>query len=231
MSRLTWCLQSVPQVGLGKFWMRAQTAKGELALRPMRGITEDHLVDLEFRPSLAEGMDFKTAFESYKTLPEGSDEKRRIGAHLGYQTVDLGRVAELDLMLDLLNRHWDAAPWEPCSPLEQRAMIEAHGFKWAHEIASPNTMKGPTQVYRRLWNKGKGTHSLFVTAHSLCLIFEKRRATSWHNLAYFKSHEEMASGQLEPILWPEGWGFDRVALPLTLAVADGWDPTQVFRRS
>lgn len=201
---------------VARFLMRGQADEGTYTLRPQQSLNQDQLVDIHFQPPLQshheEGTsDFAVDFSHH---------------HLKFMHNTIGYISTLAITLGLLEALRSLPP--PAENLD--ALIGQAGFTYAHTVGD-ETLQA-CRVFHCPWKKSRGFFSLWVGAHTVKLTFEKKGATSWHNLANFTNALSLQDGTVASVFWPvETEDFALTGVRAALLVMQSWDPEQVYRRS
>lgn len=211
-----------PGEHVGRFLTRAKGPEGAYTLYPQDTVNQDCLVQIHFQPALPEGMSQMEAFKLYETqqndpAAQGQDY---LAAQLRLGENVLGYVTTLNLALGVLNKFRGKSL--EGHPEGAEARLIDQGYVFQHEI------QGGVRVYHKPWKK-RGVWIIFTGPSSIHLMFEKNKATCWHNLARFKWAQE-AEGCGE-VFWPATFADPAsVGLLAALSVAEAWDPEQIYAR-
>jgi hypothetical protein len=212
-----------PKMNPGRFLTMAKGSEGTFQMSPVNGLSEDHIVRIKFAPALPEGVSFGQIHASLigkqKTEVVHDRDYYERCAQVGLGENELGYIAELHLAIGVINQFRGKSV--PDSDTDD--VLHQAGFTYQHSVNEK------TRVFYRTWGK-RGIFSLFVSEDSVHLIFEKKNTTrGWHNLARLSWREEWGTELNKPIIWPTSFADpERTSLMMVLAVADAWDPEQVY---
>lgn len=227
MDSLAWSILPIrgPRETLGRFLTYGRGAEGTFRLDPAGGLSEDHLVSIYFEPALPAGVTWveahMAAIQKGQATPVRDRAYYERCAQVGLGENKLGYIAELALTMGAITRF--RGQTLPDGNTDE--ILEEAGFKYQHSVNET------TRIFYRAWGK-RGTFILFVSEDNVHLTFEKKNnVNGWHNLARFQWCEVWGDEKAKPIIWPASLADPaRVGLMMALAVADAWDPNQVYGR-